>query len=389
MKALRWLLLPLLLACTAQPALAQDAPAESAANTYTPPKVIGNPVTSPRRPSIASGSSKELAYPENAQRRGMEGLVFARFDLDASGKPTNVRIDPDGFHVDIFGPAVKRWVSQSVRFNPAMENGEPVALQGLRLPVRFSMNMKPGITREFREEIDKVVKLLDARDFPGAHHHAQWMLTEKAKLNYEYAVLQATLANTLARTGKMHAALDAARAATDPVRPKLNDLNPLSDEKLDLSEQDFLLPGEMTDQLLRLRFILAASQGLDFEAAQSYAYLRALGKIDAADVITSEAEKILVRLKSAPSLTGTVQVDESGHWTHLALLPYLAVRDVEGGAITQLIVHCSGPDIGYNDPAQIPAIIKMGASESGYCQVAIFASPGTRMHLIEYRQPPP
>ncbi len=67
--------------------------------------------------------------------------------------------------------------------------------------IHFSFQMtreEQGVTPEFRAELGKVDQLIKEKDFAGAHFHAQWMLRERVRFNYEYAVLQALLAQTLA-----------------------------------------------------------------------------------------------------------------------------------------------------------------------------------------------
>jgi TonB family protein len=383
MKAHLCFKLVVVLCFAGQPMWAASAePGDKASTTplreTTLPRVIG---------PVSQRLLGEL-YPEAALREKLEGLVFVRFDLDAQGRPYNLVVEDEGFQVEVFGPAALR-VVKSYRFEPATKDGVPVESQ-TRMPVRFGLRLEPGITREFRAEVNKVVDLLDAKDYAGAHVHAQWMLSEKARLNYEYAVLKATLANTLARTGEIHAALEAVRSVTKPTTTQIEQFSVGGSVPI-VTAKDFLLPLEMTGQLLELQFVLAASQGLDGEAAMAYAYLQGLGLVTESSPATLEFRKVRARLESAPRLEGTVRVGQSEIWRQQLVFGHFALRGVEGGEIRRLVVDCGvGGTLSasYSDSKQIPETVYTVPQGGTLCTLDIFAPPGTTMRVVEYRQAP-
>lgn len=76
-------------------------------------------------------------YPPLSRERGEQGVVMLQLAVDASGRLGEVNVlRSSGFaRLDKAArAAVQRW-----RFQPAIENGQPVAAQ-LTLPVRFALD---------------------------------------------------------------------------------------------------------------------------------------------------------------------------------------------------------------------------------------------------------
>lgn len=325
-------------------------------------------------------------YPSEAQRKGLEGLVYVLLDVDPKGVPTNISISEEGFNTDIFGPTVTRWARKSLRFEPPTRNGEPVEVKGITIPVRFAIKMHPGVTRDFRAEIQKVVSLLQEKDFAGAHFHAQWMLAEKVQLNYEYAVLQATLANTYSRVQRPFSALAAVRRVTRPVSMR-TDPYVVGLPLPEISERDFLLPAENVRQLLKLQYMLAASQGLTVEAVTSLAYLRALGGLDDADPANAQFYVLLNQVTNAQILNATVHMEEQSTWRHDLHFRYFAIRDVRGGSISQFSHNCGRDGTTVLDESSIGSVVAV-PEDGDACALNIDASPGTTFRIVEYREAP-
>ncbi len=143
-------------------------------------------------------------YPQPVNR---SALVFVRVNITAKGKVQDATVADGGFHDERFAKAALQIAGQ-LRFAPAKLNGEPVDYYAL-IPIHFQYfdGSSHTVSGSFREEAGKVEKLLEQKDFAGAHFHAQWMLAEKVQTNHEYAILQTTLADTFARTGNIHRAL--------------------------------------------------------------------------------------------------------------------------------------------------------------------------------------
>lgn len=353
----------------------QDAEAGVSAETghqpvFTRPRLLRSP---------ASG-----VYPSKALAENREGLVYLRFDLDETGKPSNVTVEDEGFQVETFGPSARKWLA-GARFEPVKKDGVPMALPGLRMPMRFQIrDTEPGIKQDFRNEMNKVVKLLDDRDFAGAHFHAQWMLSEKAMLLYEYAVLEATLANTLARTGEIHAALQATRSTTTPSSMRMDPYR-IGGPTPEVGERDFLLPKQVVEQQLRLRFILAASQNLDGDALTAHAYLQGLGMVPDNDPTFPEYRKILSRVQNSPKVEGQVKVGESSTWKQDLVFRAFAIREVKGGSIKRVETACHGGFWASDDPAKFLEVVVQLPATSEACVLDINAAPGTQFRVVEYR----
>lgn len=347
-----------------------DSPVFASAQLLTPPRLRSSP-----------GANM---YPPAALMKALEGVVYLRFDIDEKGRTSNISVREDGFQVAAFAPAARNWLA-GARFEPAKKAGLPVAVTGLQMPIRFQLSgINPGITPAFRDEMNKVVGLLDGKDYAGAHFHAQWMLSEKATLLYEYAVLEATLANTLARTGEFPAALQATRSTTALVSMR-TDTYRIGGPIPELSESDFLLPKAMIAQQLRLRFILAAALGLDGEALTAHALLQGLGAVPDDDPTFPEYRKILLRIQNLPRLEGLAKTDESSRWKQNLVFRNLAIRDAKVGAIKHVDVTCDGGFWSSDDPEKFrDAVISMGP-DSDACVLNVSAAPGTQFRVVEYR----
>ena len=160
-------------------------------------------------------------------------------------------------------------VARQSKFSPKLVDGVPTPTYNVRMPVMFAIVGQPkGVTADFRREALTVVKLIKSKDYAGANFHAQWMLSEKVTLLYEYAVLQAQMANTYTLVGENHAALAAAKKATERSTSEIQDFVPGAKIARN-SAGNYLLPKVLVLQLLELRVALADSLGLSVEALEA------------------------------------------------------------------------------------------------------------------------
>lgn len=121
-----------------------------------------------------------------------------------------------GFHQPPYVPAAEQAL-RAMEFKAGTVDGEPVGSCFIA-PMWFTLReedaeIRRGVTSEFRREMDKATKLIRSGEIAGAHHHTEYMLRDKVKLRYEYVILQARLADTYARAGEAHRAIEMANAA--------------------------------------------------------------------------------------------------------------------------------------------------------------------------------
>lgn len=92
---------------------------------------------SPDRPvQLLSGSGP--VYPPVAKAAGTEGLVVVRYGIAVDGRVVNARVEsaePEGVFEEAALKAVRSW-----RYNPAIRNGEPVAVDNVVSRVRFKLD---------------------------------------------------------------------------------------------------------------------------------------------------------------------------------------------------------------------------------------------------------
>ncbi|MEM8768111.1 MAG: energy transducer TonB [Pseudomonadota bacterium] len=77
-------------------------------------------------------------YPPLAKAEGIEGTVVIRYGVSVDGRVINARIDsaePEGVFEDAALAAVRSW-----RYNPALQDGEPVAVDNVVSTVRFELS---------------------------------------------------------------------------------------------------------------------------------------------------------------------------------------------------------------------------------------------------------
>lgn len=326
---------------------------------------------------------KSSMYPYGALR---DALVYLRVDVSDKGEVTHVELEEGGFHSDEFvRAAISR--ARTVRFSPATLNGQPVEYKGVIFPLLFRLVGPEGqiksVTKQFRSEAVKVQKLIQEKDFAGAEHHANWMLAEKVALSYEFAVLQATLADSYARVGQYHAALEAVRIATTRAGMTSQAYSP-GGPLPGISDSELLLPRSQLAQLLRLRFALADSQGTYLDALRAHADLQALGLVVAEDPTMARFQEVLRIVQTAPTLKAHARV-VSKRWTHALMFHGFTVAGVTGGSLRKIWLTCGDfrrildyvPDAEWRIPNRY----------SG-CSAAFEGDPGTEFDIVEFRDAP-
>ena len=85
---------------------------------------------------LLSGSGP--VYPPLAKAEGIEGVVVVRYGVSVDGRVINARIDsaePEGVFEDAALSAVRSW-----RYNPAVQDGEPVAVDNVVSTVHFELS---------------------------------------------------------------------------------------------------------------------------------------------------------------------------------------------------------------------------------------------------------
>ena len=100
---------------------------------------------SPPAPATNIGSSVDPSsmnnnppeYPREALRAGVEGTVVLLISIDARGNVLDIKVERSSRNRDMDRNAVR--AARGWRFNPAIENGTPVA-STVRVPVDFTLN---------------------------------------------------------------------------------------------------------------------------------------------------------------------------------------------------------------------------------------------------------
>jgi hypothetical protein len=317
--------------------------------------------------------------------KGRYALVFVQVQVDERGKVREARLADGGYH-DKESEQAALALAREIRLRPATLDGKPVTWNGI-FPVRFSAANVSGSTRavsvEFRNEANKVQAFLQKKDFASAQFHAQWMLSEKVGNDYEYAILQTTLADSFARNSSVHRALAVIRDVTRRSTFRVEEYEP-GGALPEVTVNDFALrrtPFEL-EHLLRLRFIVAESQGLYLDALRAHADLQALGFVKSDDPTMGRFRDLLQKVKDAPEFTGHVRMDEKSTWPHALLHNHFRLSNIRGGRIEEVVLNCPGytRSVAYilDDDIRIP-------NEWRGCNAVFKGTLGTEFDIVEFR----
>ncbi|MGE0625938.1 MAG: energy transducer TonB [Pseudomonadales bacterium] len=97
--------------------------------------LVGCAATQNRPMQLVSGSGP--VYPAAAKADGIEGVVVVRYGVSKDGRVIDARVDsaqPTGIFEDAALAAVRSW-----RYNPALRDGEPVAVDNVVSTLRFEL----------------------------------------------------------------------------------------------------------------------------------------------------------------------------------------------------------------------------------------------------------
>jgi hypothetical protein len=298
----------------------------------------------------------------------------------AEGKVANIRVTDDGFHE-------KRFVDSAIaslkrtKWQPRRVNGAAVDSLDIRQAFRFSIHdMEPGITKEFKTEAKKVEELLKKGDYAGGEFHAQWMLTEKVTLKYEYAILQAQLSQTYAGLGRIADAVRkvaraTARSDRRPEFLQLLDAPPAN------KASNYLLEQELIVQLLGFRMELLAAQGLALEAMQTYYELAGLETPSPGDPLTALAARLTAQIRGTGDLRGQVEMgSEEGVWRQYLSRRRFTLEKVEGN-IRQLSLVCAANSQVLEYQPGVEWTVPEGW---GVCAARIDVEPGSKFVFVEF-----
>lgn len=309
-----------------------------------------------------------------------EGMVYVRFMVSAKGEPTEIEIMKDhGFFSTELEKLSLKYV-KGMRFAPATNNGVPTVFGPLVQRINFSIQMKKeeqGVTPEFRAELEKVDQLIKEKDYAGAHFHAQWMLREKVTFNYEYAVLQAQLAQTLALDGRVDEALQAAwgatsRSGTESTGFTVGEAPPPNDPS------NYLLPRPVIVYLLDLRMRLLAQKGQVLGALKTYNELAGLEAIQDSDPRMVFAGKLTEILQGNSPLAFDGEVTRE-YWSHDLYHPRFTVTQVDG-TLGKGHLHCRGE---YREFDFVPGEVWTVPTGWERCTVEFYGEPGTKIKFVE------
>lgn len=311
-----------------------------------------------------------------------EALVILEFDVLANGRTANINLVDEGFHE-------KRFVDEAIRalkdskWKPRRVNNVPVDSVGMRFTFEYTTgDREQGITREFAAEAAKVEKLISTGELAKGEEHASWMLTKVVKSLYEYAVLQAQLAQTYALMGRTAEALEKISGATarldgEPYFLQLLDKPPPNREK------NYLLSPNVIVDLLAMKLRLQARQGLALEAMQTYYDLAGLKKIAPDDPVAAIAAMMTERIRGTDDLRGLGRIATSGRFVKDLSRRRFTLENVQGEIeATSLVCEAHSQEAEYQQGK-----VWTLPPDWGLCWVSVRGTVGTTFEVVESVDP--
>lgn len=336
-----------------------------------------------RKPTIEPPRRLQLnvEWPGEINR---EAYVIVEFDILANGTAANIQVVDGGFHEKRFVDAVMAALKRS-KWEPRRINGVAVDSPSIRQGFTFrrSKTSEPLITREFQREARKVEELIRKRDFAGGEFHANWMLAEKVKLNYEYALLQAQLAQTYAGLGRIGDAVRKVAIAT--ARSDRPEFLQVLDVPPPNSPANYLLEKKAIVQLLDMRMRLLAAQGISLEALQTYYELVGLKPLAADDPLVVMAERLTAQIRGGGILRARIEIGPERGWRQYLSRRKFVLEKVRGGSIRSLSLSCEADSrvVDY-----VPGEEWSVPENWGLCRASVGADPGTTFDFVELPDAP-
>lgn len=110
------------------------------AGGQTPARAAGKATAASRPPAvdITFKNNHPPTYPADAMKKGRQGAVMLRVTVDATGKITDIAVDPKGTTGAADLQTVSIEAAQGWKFHPGMKDGKPSG-GTMFIPVRFSL----------------------------------------------------------------------------------------------------------------------------------------------------------------------------------------------------------------------------------------------------------
>lgn len=115
-----------------------DPPVEAAEPGETGAQTIAPPAEASAGARLQYLDAPAPPYPRDAMREGLTGTVMLEVLVDIDGRPLSVRVARSSGH-RVLDQAARRQVLGRWRFQPALQDGQPVQAIGL-VPVEFNLD---------------------------------------------------------------------------------------------------------------------------------------------------------------------------------------------------------------------------------------------------------
>lgn len=302
-------------------------------------------------------------------RPNREAIVQVRYTIKADGSTADVEVI-DGFSNSLFDEAAVRTV-EAWRFEPATVDGQPIDLFNQQHVLAFTRAQGSGISPAVREAYPEMAAQIQAGEGEAIAQRVEGMLAEDSSL-LDYVFLSDLLGSAYMKLNMPHEALAAIRRATLRVGAVGNSPGEVSGD---------ILSGELLENALRRRFLLAANLSQNVDAWATYERLQALGTVPEDDPVHDQAAAIRQRLDSSDPL-GQLAKLNSDTFRYKPLHRILAVTEVDG-QLDSLDIRCQRRTLQLEFQTgvewNLPEVL-------GECEFEFHGDEGTAFTLYEFPQ---
>lgn len=299
-------------------------------------------------------------YPINAAKNSREGWAKLSFIIEKDGSVSNVIANETSGSLD-FTKAAKKAIMQW-KYQPAMENGEPIqqCVNSIRMDFSMGENGTKGVGRRFKSKYKLANSALEKQDYDRVEE----LLDEMKKMKNRH----------LSENNFMHTlAAKYAEAKKNKIK-QLYHLNQIHFHDNNATEQHKLI-------VLNERFLLAV--GLNKFKLAYYTYSQ-LKELKAAKPYLAKYEETIAKVDEfiggKRSFVVEAAIKDIDYWSYRLVRNEFSLTDIDG-SLNKMDVRCENKRHVYtvenNNTWTIPSAWKN-------CSLYIYGDDNTQFKLVEH-----
>jgi hypothetical protein len=286
---------------------------------------------------VSAPDRPEVFFPK---KKTSDAMMIVRVTVEPDGKPSRFEII-DGF----YNAAYRRGASAyalAMHYAPEQRDGKAARGQ-LTFRLLFQLADRTEGSRrmlsvQFQEALGEAVRLIDADDPVAAQVQIEQMVSGEVSTLYEYARMEAALAESFERAGQSMDAAEHCDLALTHRRGQLTRYVPGAGPARKLPQ--FLLEEPMLTDAARRCIVLEAGLGRDYKAMSRFGHLASLGALSPDDPLSQLSRSLEARLADAAPLRARARVKRYEYVEHAAYRRVIGVANVRNGSLRVIRTRC-------------------------------------------------